>query len=374
MTAVERLPLRHPRGVTHLFHGDGALGAAADDLVEWLAGRRAFVVTTPVVWRLHGADLQALLAVAAGCEVLEVPEGEVAKTLAEAERLWQRMSDAGGKRDSRLLAFGGGSVGDLGGFVAGAFLRGIGCVQLPTTLLAQVDAAIGGKTAVDLPLAKNSVGLFHHPFAVVADTRWLATLDARQRAAGLVEAIKMAFLLDAPLFAELERRLPDLLAGDPVALAEVVPAAAAIKARVVERDPEEAGERALLNFGHTLGHALEAAYGYHGLLHGEAVAWGMRFALRLAAPRGLEGAAARRLQAMLLAMEPPALPPVAVEELLALLGRDKKAREGGDPGAPKIGWVLPLDVGRGRWGQLVPTAEVARELAAFLGESVQSPR
>jgi len=169
VTAVERLPLRHPRGVTHLFHGAGALAAAADELVEWLAGRRTFVVTTPVVWRLHGADLGALLAVAAGCEVLEVPEGEVAKTLAEAERLWQRMSDAGGKRDSRLLAFGGGSVGDLGGFVAGAFLRGIGCVQLPTTLLAQVDAAIGGKTAVDLPLAKNSVGLFHHPFAVVAD-------------------------------------------------------------------------------------------------------------------------------------------------------------------------------------------------------------
>jgi 3-dehydroquinate synthase len=367
VTTVERLPLRHPRGVTHLFHGEGALAAAADELVEWLAGRRAFVVTTPVVWRLHGADLQAPLAVAAGVDLLEVPEGEAAKSLAEAERLWQRMSDAGGKRDSRLLAFGGGSVGDLGGFVAGAFLRGIGCVQLPTTLLAQVDAAIGGKTAVDLPLAKNSVGVFHHPFAVVADTRWLATLDARQRAAGLVEAIKMAFLLDAPLFAEIEKRLPELLAGDAAALAAVVPAAAAIKARVVERDPDEAGERALLNFGHTFGHALEAAAGYQGLLHGEAVAWGMLFALRLAARRGLVPAAATQLRGVLRALALPPLPVVEVDQLLALVARDKKARESGRPdGFPSIGWVLPRDLGRGRWNVQVPADEVAAELAAFV--------
>ncbi len=368
MNTVERLPLRHPRGVTHLFHGDGALAAASDELVEWLAGRRAFVVTTPVVWRLHGDDLGALLAVAAGVELLEVPEGEEAKGLAEAQRLWQQMLRAGGKRDSRLLAFGGGSVGDLGGFVAAAFLRGIACVQLPTTLLAQVDAAIGGKTAVDLPEAKNSVGAFHHPFAVVADTRWLSTLDARQRRAGLVEAVKMAFLLDPPLFAEIERRLSDLLAGDPATLADVVPAAAAIKARVVERDPDEAGERALLNFGHTLGHALEAAAGYQGLLHGEAVAWGMLFALRLAAPRKLSPPAARRLSAVLRAMSLPPLPAVDTGELLTFLARDKKAREGDDATAPKIGWVLPQDVGRGRWAQRVPIDEVSRELAAFLAE------
>ena len=360
MTAVERLPLRHGRGVTHLFHGDGALAVAADELVEWLAGRRAFVVTTPLVWRLHGADLQALLAVASGLELLEVPEGEAAKTLAEAERLWQRMLDAGGKRDSRLLAFGGGSVGDLGGFVAGAFLRGIGCVQLPTTLLAQVDAAIGGKTAVDLPLGKNGVGLFHHPFAVVADTRWLATLEARQRAAGLVEAIKKAFLLDPPLFGQIEERLAELLAGDAAALADVVPAAAAVKARVVERDPDETGERALLNFGHTLGHALEAAAGYQGLLHGEAVAWGLLFALRLASRRGLAAPAAARLRAVLRALALPPLPVVDAERLLELFARDKKARETG------VGWVLPQDLGRGRWNVKVPADEVAAELAAFL--------
>ena len=367
MNTVERLPLRHPRGVTHLFHGEGALDAAGDELVEWLAGRRAFVVTTPVVWRLHGGDLQALLAAASGFEVLEAPEGEAAKSLVEAERLWQRMLDAGGKRDSRLLAFGGGSVGDLGGFVAGAFLRGIGCVQLPTTLLAQVDASIGGKTGVDLPTAKNSVGLFHHPFAVVADTRWLATLDARQRAAGLVEAIKMAFLLDPPLFERIEVGLAELLRGEPAALADVVPAAAALKAGVVERDAEETGERALLNFGHTLGHALEAASGYQGLLHGEAVAWGMLFALRLAARRGLVPAAGARLRALLFALALPPLPAVEPERLLALIARDKKARESGHPGGfPSIGWVLPQDLGRGRWNVKVPADEVAAELKSFL--------
>src|SRR5687768_2900001 len=179
------LALRHPRGTTRLLLGEGALAAAAAPLGEWLAGRRAFLLTTPRVWGLHGGSLGPLLAPATAVHRLEVPEGEAAKSLAETGRLWSAMLAAGGKRDSRLLAFGGGSVGDLGGFVAGAFLRGIACAQLPTTLLAQVDAAIGGKTAIDLPEAKNSVGAFHHPFAVVADTRWLATLDARQRRAGL---------------------------------------------------------------------------------------------------------------------------------------------------------------------------------------------
>jgi 3-dehydroquinate synthase len=267
---------------------------------------------------------------------------------------------AGGKRDSRLLAFGGGSVGDLGGFVAATFLRGISCVQLPTTLLAQVDASIGGKTAVDLPEAKNSVGAFHHPHAVVADTRWLATLDARQRRAGLVEAFKMAYVLDGPQFGAFEALLPGLLAGDPAALATAVPEAAAIKARVVERDPTEQGERALLNFGHTLGHALEAAGGYQGLLHGEAVAWGMLFALRLARRRGLSAASAQRLEQVLRVFALPPLPSVEPETLLTLLGRDKKAREAG------VGWVLPVAVGTGRWGVVVPPTEVAAELSEFL--------
>jgi 3-dehydroquinate synthase len=264
-----------------------------------------------------------------------------------------------------LLAFGGGSAGDLGGFVAGCFARGIACTQLPTTLLAQVDAAIGGKTAIDLPEGKNTVGVFHHPDLVVADPAWLATLPPRELRAGLVEAAKMAFLLDPPLFAQIEERLPALLAGDATALGEVAAAAAAVKVRVVEADPNEAGERALLNFGHTLGHALEAAAGYGGgLLHGEAVAGGMLFALRLARRRGLTEESAERLRRLLGQLELPPLPALRVGQVVELLGRDKKAREGG------IGWVLPEGMGRGRWGVAVPADEVGAELASFLG----SPR
>ena len=354
------LTLRHPRGSTRLLLGEGALAAAVEPFGDWLAGRRAFLLTTPRVWGLHGGSLDPLLARAAAVHRLEVPEGEAAKSLAEAGRLWSAMLAAGGKRDSRLVAFGGGSVGDLGGFVAGAFLRGIGCTQLPTTLLAQVDAAIGGKTALDLPEGKNTVGLFHHPDLVVAEPSWLATLPARELRAGLVEAVKVAFALDAALFARFESALPALLAGQPGPLAVVAAAAAGLKVAVVEADPEEAGVRAVLNFGHTLGHALEAAAGYRGLLHGEAVGWGMRFALRLAVPRGLPVEDAARLERVLAELAPAPLPPVEPGELLALLGRDKKAREGG------LGWVLPATVGDTRWGVVVPTAEVERELASFL--------
>ena len=361
--AGEPLSLRHPAGVTRLVLGEGALAAARPYLGEWLEGRRTFVVTTPRVWGLHGGSLAPLLATATAVHRLEVPEGEAAKSLPEAGRLWAEMLRLGGKRDSRLLAFGGGSVGDLGGFVAGCFARGIPCAQLPTTLLAQVDAAIGGKTAVDLPEAKNSVGVFHHPDLVVGDAAWLATLPPRELRAGLVEAVKMAFLLDPALFARLERELPALLAGEPAALAAAVHDAAAIKVRVVEADPAEAGERAILNFGHTLGHALEAAGGYAGLLHGEAVAWGMRFALRLAGARGLPAAAAERLERVLAALAPEPLPAFDATDLLARLARDKKAREGG------LGWVLPRDVGQGRWGVVVPPDEVAAELTAFLAAS-----
>jgi 3-dehydroquinate synthase len=317
-------------------------------------------VTTPRVWQLHGGTVEPLLATAAAVARLEVPEGEAAKSLDEAGRLWSEMVRLGGKRDSCLLAFGGGSVGDLGGFVAGCFARGISLAQLPTTLLAQVDAAIGGKTAIDLPGAKNAVGVFHHPDLVVAEPAWLATLPSRELRAGLGEAVKMAFVLDAALFGRIEAALPALVAGEPAALAALARDAASLKARVVEADPAEAGERALLNFGHTLGHALEAASGYRGLLHGEAVAWGMVFALRLAARRGLPGEDAERLRAVVRALAPAPLPNHAAAELLSLLWRDKKAREGG------LGWVLPAALGRGRWGARVAPEEVAAELVAFL--------
>lgn len=358
--AVERLSLRHPGGETGVWVGIGALAAARPELARWVAGRTLFVVTTPQVLALHGDRLAPLRDAAAHWRCLEVPEGEAAKSLAVAERLWNEMLLGGGKRDSRLVAFGGGSVGDLGGFVAGCFLRGIEVAQLPTTLLAQVDAAIGGKTAVDLPGGKNAVGLFLHPAWVVCDTVPLATLPRAELRSGLVEVIKKAALLDPPLLATVEAQLALLLAGDAAALAPVVAAAAAAKIAVVERDPEELGERRLLNFGHTLGHAIESACGYQGLRHGEAVAYGMLFALRLARRRGLDLATARRLAALLGRLELPPLPALDPQDLAVRMARDKKARERG------LVWVLPAALGQGTVVEGIGWEEIAAELRSFL--------
>lgn len=344
--------------------GSGALAAAEERLGGWLDGRTVFVVTTPRVGALHGARLAWVDRRAARRVTLEVPDGEAAKTLEQAGRLWREMVAAGGKRDSRVVALGGGSVGDLAGFAAGCFLRGVEVVQAPTTLLAQVDAAIGGKTGIDLPEAKNAVGLFHHPAAVVADTDVLATLPRRELAAGLVEAVKMALVLDAELFERLESRLEPLLAAEPEALAPAVAAAAAAKAAVVERDPAEAGERRVLNLGHTLGHALESALGYRGLLHGEAVAYGLLFALRLAAPRGLDPEVAARARGLLGRLGLPPLPvaDLDAETLLGFVRRDKKAREEG------VAWVLPTALGAYEITREVALEAVAAELERFLDD------
>lgn len=367
---MHELSLRHPGGETPIRVGRGALAAAEASLGPWLAGRTVFVVSTPRVVELHGDRLSWIDRRAARRVDLAVPEGEQAKTLAHAETLWRRLLDHGGKRDSRVIAFGGGSVGDLAGFVAGAFLRGVGVVQAPTTLLAQVDAAIGGKTGVDLPAGKNTVGLFYHPAAVIADTEVLATLPRRELAAGLVEVAKMALVLDPELLARVEDDLGALLAGDAATLEPVVAGAAAAKAKVVEEDPGEGGYRRVLNLGHTLGHALETATGYRTLLHGEAVAHGIRFALRLAERRGLDPAVAERMRKLLARLVPQPLAEacgeasadgsLSVSALVEAVGRDKKAREGG------VSWVLPTGLGRFEIVDDVGEGELREELEGFM--------
>jgi 3-dehydroquinate synthase len=342
--------------------GAGALTEAAGRLGRWLDGRAVFVVCDRRVRRLYGELLVGLASRAARWHWLSVASGEAAKELSTAEDLWQRLLAAGGKRDSRIVALGGGSVGDLAGFVAGCFLRGVEYVQLPTTLLAQVDAAVGGKTAVNLRGAKNSIGLFHHPELVVADTGCLGTLPVRELRSGLAEVIKMAALLDTRLLGLVERQWDRLVAADPEALAPVVAAAVRAKATVVVADPNEAAERRLLNFGHTLGHAIEAVLDYKRLRHGEAVAYGMLFALRLARRRGLAATEADRLRKLIRRLDPPALPTLGRARLLAAMARDKKARESG------LVWVLPERLGQGTVVDSIGTAELRRELSAFLAD------
>ncbi|MCG8459731.1 MAG: 3-dehydroquinate synthase [Holophagales bacterium] len=342
--------------------GHGPLRA---DLGGWLAGRTLFVVTSEPLAELLGPHLEPLRGLAARVEQLCVPDGEAAKSLAVAGGLWDRMLGLGGKRDSRLVTFGGGSVGDLGGFVAACFLRGIEYAQVPTTLLAQVDAALGGKTGIDVAgHGKNLVGAFHQPRFVLSDTRLLATLPPAERRSGLVEAVKKAAVLDARVLAELEARLDALLAGDVPALDRAVVAATRMKLGVVAADAREAGARKSLNFGHTLGHAIEAELDFAGLRHGEAVAYGMLFACRLARAEGVLGDDLdQRLEAVLSRFELPPLPvdALSIEGLWSAMAKDKKATEAG------LTWVLPTAAGHYTL-RAVSGETVRRELAAFLAE------
>lgn len=387
---AHRLTLAHPRGVSEILVGPGLLaagGAAARaEAAEWCRGRVVFLVTSEAPDRLYGGAARRWLrtAGAARIETIEAPDGEAAKTVECAAAVWREMLERGGKRDSRLATLGGGAVGDLGGFAAGCFLRGIEYVQIPTTLLAQVDASVGGKTGVDLAGGKNTVGAFHHPRFVLADTLCLQSLPVGELRAGLFEVVKMAALLDLDLLDAVEESLERLLAADAEALTPVVAASIRAKLGVVEADLEEGDRRRLLNFGHTLGHALEAEFGYRGLRHGDAVAHGMKFALRLALRRtddrrsdsradaqGDLAAFVDRLERLIDRLGPPDLGSLErqrgvrldVDRLLAAMGRDKKARESG------LVWILPAAPGRGEIVADLDPALVRTELQAFLDDS-----
>jgi shikimate kinase/3-dehydroquinate synthase len=249
---------------------------------------RVAIVTDRNIGPLYGARLEAALR-AEGYEPtrITVPAGEASKSLEEAARLYEAFLDARLARDGVILALGGGVVGDLAGYAAATYLRGVACVQVPTTLLAQVDSSIGGKVGVNLPRGKNLVGAFQQPRLVLADAACLRSLPLRQVRAGLAEVVKYGVIADAELFAWLEGHVEPLLAVEEEVLAHAVTASCRIKARVVEADERESGDRAVLNFGHTVGHAIEAATGYGGYLHGEAVALGMLVAAHLSVLLGL---------------------------------------------------------------------------------------
>ncbi len=349
-----------PRESTLVWTGPGALGAYAREDRTWLQGRSLFVITDRRVWRLHEDLLEPLRRGAGSWRLYHVPGGEAGKSLAQAERLWRRLARDGAKRESCLVAFGGGSVGDLGGFVASTLLRGVSFLQIPTTLLAQVDASLGGKTAIDLPEAKNSVGTFHHPRAVIAEPGVLATLTRRELGSGLAEMIKIGAVFDAELFVHIEQRFDSLIAGEPGALGPVIAAAQEAKMAVVGGDPYEEDSRRALNFGHTLGHAIETLLGYEQIQHGEAVAYGMLFALRVARKRGLDPSVAERIADLIRRLPLPRLPPMSAARLLAIASRDKKSDRRG------IVWVLPVALGKARMDRGLDSESMKRELAAFL--------
>jgi 3-dehydroquinate synthase len=251
--------------------------------------------------------------------------GEKHKTLASVEGLLRQMAQAGGDRGSLLIAFGGGIVGDVGGFVASIFMRGIPYIQVPTTFLAQVDSSVGGKTGVNLPEGKNLVGSFHHPLAVFADISALETLPDRELRAGLMESVKAGIIRDRALVRFMEDHAVEVLGRDAKSLEKVIAASIRMKADVVNSDERESGLRMILNFGHTVGHALEQATGYKTLLHGEAVGWGMVAALHVARERGtITSRQFERLERLIHLYGPlPALK-LKASKVVAATGGDKK--------------------------------------------------
>jgi 3-dehydroquinate synthase len=302
--------------------------------------RRLFVVTSPEIWSLWGRHFLAAFRQSEPPTVLFLPVGERFKRLTEVERLAGELVIAGADRSSLLIALGGGIVGDLGGFLAAIYMRGIEYVQIPTTFLAQVDSSVGGKTGVNLAAGKNLIGSFHHPRAVFADIGVLQTLPDRELRAGLFESVKAGIIRDAALFRFMEKNSEAILARDSAALERVIAASIRMKAEVVGIDERESGLRMILNYGHTLGHAIVAATGYRRLLHGEAVAWGMLAALQIAAARStVTGSEAERIERTILAYGP--LPPfrAGVDKLLDAAGRDKKNRAG------KRRFILPKGIG-----------------------------
>ncbi|MGD9905834.1 MAG: 3-dehydroquinate synthase [Vicinamibacterales bacterium] len=296
------------------------IGPALD--AAGLSGAR-IAVTSPRVWAAQG---RAIRSVGTRSRSVVVDDGERAKTMRTVGRVHDALVDAGADRAAIVVAIGGGVIGDLVGFAAATYLRGVRLVQVPTTLMAQVDSAIGGKVGVNHPRGKNLIGAFHAPRRVLVDPDALTTLPAREFRAGLYEVIKYGVIASAPLLDRLDERLDDLLRQRGDTLADVVATCCRIKAEIVSADERESGLRRVLNFGHTAGHALEAASGYGRLLHGEAVALGMRVALALGVSRGVTPAdLASRVGTLLDRLGPvPSVARLPLTTVLAAIGRDKK--------------------------------------------------
>lgn len=299
------------------------------------------MITNPTLGHLYTEPILTSFAESGfTLNVLEVPDGEEYKSLEWAGHLYRKLLPLGLDRQSPLIALGGGVIGDLAGFVAATFMRGLPYIQIPTSLLAQVDSSVGGKVAVNLPEAKNMVGAFYQPHLVVSDVRLLQTLPPREFQAGLAEVVKYGVIADKAFFEWLEGNLPSILRQEEEVLIYLVRTSCQIKARVVEVDERDEGLRAILNFGHTVGHAIEAATGYRQYTHGEAIAIGMMVAARLSHHLGLcSKEVPLRLLALLQRIGLPTQLPIKPEILLKSIYYDKKVKEG------VTHFVLTKDIG-----------------------------
>ena len=333
-------------------------------IVEKVRGcGEVFLLSSPRVWKFWGRAAARALRLPRERVVL-FDDHEIAKRVSTVEGVCRKLIRARADRSALLVAMGGGVVGDVAGFAAACYLRGVRIVHVPTTLVAQVDSAIGGKAGVDLPEGKNLVGAFHQPAIVVADPTTLHTLPARQFRSGLYEVIKYGVIGDAELFRFLEHEMEKLLRLDTRSLEWVIERCARQKARIVSQDERESGLRQILNFGHTIGHALETLTGYKRFLHGEAVGWGMLGATQIAVEmKRLSERDANRFSSLVARCgQLPALPRVSSRALVRAIAGDKKSRHG------RVGWVLPRRIGAAEIGVNVPdrlVAKVWRELPAL---------
>lgn len=338
---MKELKVNLPHSSYQIRVGAGLLDEAATSLREADIGQGIVIITNPLVNKLYGQNLtERLTAAGFTTDVLEVPDGEEQKSLKTAEKLYEKLTALYADRQTSILALGGGVIGDLAGFIAATYMRGLPLVQMPTTLLAQVDSSIGGKVAVNQGGLKNNIGAFYQPKLVLSDTTALKTLPAEEFANGLAEVIKSAVLGDAGLFSFLEENMAKIQAQDEAALEEIVARSAGIKARVVMEDEKDQGLRNTLNFGHTIGHAVETASGLK-IRHGAAVAIGMLAAGDIANRLGVfDKKELGRLKKVIQAAGlPTEIASHKIKEMVEAIKHDKKIQSG------KIRFVLPRAIG-----------------------------
>ncbi|HEX7238921.1 MAG TPA: 3-dehydroquinate synthase [Longimicrobiaceae bacterium] len=373
MKSMHRIRVAAGEGAYEILIGTGLLGSIPSILSRCAPAYRYAVITDHHVAELYAVKLSRVLHSAGHrADVFAFQAGEARKTRETWGDVTDAMLEAGIGRDSAVVAFGGGVPGDLGGFVAATYMRGLPFVQVPTSLMAMIDASVGGKVGVDTPAGKNLVGAFHQPCAVVIDSELLRTLPPEHLRAGLAEAVKHGAIADGEYLDWIEASADELLGGDAEALSRLIVRSVEIKAEVVARDEREAGPRKLLNFGHTVGHAVEALSGYQ-LLHGEAVAIGMVVEARVGERMGVAGkGTAERLRRVLGRLGLPSSMPVEwnADDVVARTRTDKKARNGRVEYALISGPGVPAQGIDGRWGYAVPDEVVREALGVGVGARV----